>query len=89
MAPEIDASVLTVGDIMPRNLATVKESTGVFETLQHMRARAIRRMPVVDDGGNLVGIVTLDDLLGLLVEELNMLTKLISREQLKEAAARP
>ena len=89
MAPEIDASVLTVGDIMPRNLATVKESTGVFETLQHMRARAIRRMPVVDDGGNLVGIVTLDDLLGLLVEELNMLTKLISREQLKEAVARP
>ena len=49
----------------------------------------MRRMPVVDDGGNLVGIVTLDDLLGLLVEELSLLTKLISREQLKEAGARP
>lgn len=89
MAPEIDASVLTVSDIMPRDLATVKEGTGVFETIQHMRARGVRRMPVVDDGGNLVGIVTLDDLLGLLVEELSLLTKLIGHEQLKEASARP
>lgn len=89
MAPEIDASVLTVGDIMPRDLATVKEGVGLFETIQHMRARGVRRMPVVDDGGNLVGIVTLDDLLGLLVEELSLLTKLIGREQLKEAGARP
>ena len=89
MAPEIDPSVLTVGDIMPRNLATVKESTGVFETIQHMRVRGVRRMPVVDESGNLVGVVTLDDLLGLLAEELGLLTKLIEHEQIKEASARP
>jgi len=89
MAPEIDPSVLTVGDIMPRDLATAKENTGVFETIQHMRVRGVRRMPVVDDGGNLVGVVTLDDLLGLLVEELGLLTKLIAHEQMKEASARP
>ena len=89
MAPEIDPSVLTVGDIMPRNLATVKENTGVFETIQHMRVRGVRRMPVVDESGNLVGIVTLDDLLGLLAEELGLLTKLIAHEQIKEASARP
>lgn len=88
MAPEIDASVLTVGDIMPRNLATVTEDTGVFETIQHMRSRGVRRMPVVDGSGNLVGIVTLDDLLGLLVEELGLLTKLVAHEQIKEASKR-
>ena len=89
MAPEIDPSVLTVGDIMPRNLATVKENTGVFETIQHMRVRGVRRMPVVDESGNLVGVVTLDDLLGLLAEELGLLTKLIEHERIKEASARP
>lgn len=89
MAPEIDPSVLTVGDIMPRSLATVKENTGVFETIQHMRIKGVRRMPVVDEDGNLVGLVTLDDLLGLLAEELGLLTKLIAQEQIKEASARP
>lgn len=89
MAPEIDPSVLTVGDIMPRSLATVKENTGVFETIQHMRVKGVRRMPVVDEDGNLVGLVTLDDLLGLLAEELGLLTKLIAQEQIKEASARP
>lgn len=89
MAPEIDPSVLTVGDIMPRSLATVKESAGVYETIKHMRAKGVRRMPVVDDDRNLIGVVTLDDLLSLLVEELGQLTKLIAHEQIKETSARP
>lgn len=89
MAPEIDPSVLTVGDIMTRDLATVNENAGLFDTIQHMRTRGVRRMPVVDERGNLVGVVTLDDLLGLLVEELGLLTKLIAHEQTKEVSARP
>lgn len=89
MAPEIDPSVLTVGDIMKRSLATVKDNAGVFETVQHMRSKSVRRMPVVDDGGNLLGIVTLDDLLQLLIEELSLISKIIRHEQLKEISARP
>jgi len=89
LAPEIDPKTLNVGDIMTRELATVKEDTGVFEAIQFMRVRGIRRLPVVDDGGNLVGVVTLDDLLGLLVEELGLLVKLIAHEQRKEASVRP
>ncbi|WP_309567370.1 MULTISPECIES: CBS domain-containing protein [Nitrosomonas] len=45
-------------------------------------------MPVVDDNNMLIGIVTLDDLLGLLSEELDALVKLMAHEQQKEAGIR-
>lgn len=88
IAPELDPSTMTVGDIMVEEVAVVKESVGVFEAIQYMRGKGIRRLPVVDDGGGLVGIVTLDDLLVLLAEEFNALAKLVAREQQKEASSR-
>jgi CBS domain-containing protein len=88
MAPAIDEKVITVGDIMVSELATVKESAGVSETIEYMRAKGIRRVPVVDRNGGLVGILTLDDLLELLSEELLSLAKLVKHEQKKEMTSR-
>ena len=88
MAPELDQMVITVGDIMAPGLATVKENTGVFEAIQYMRAKGVRRLPVVNDGGGLVGILTLDDLLELLAEELLALATLVRHEQKKETMSR-
>ena len=45
-------------------------------------------MPVVDSSGGLVGILTLDDLLSLLAEEMTGLAQLVSHERQREAAAR-
>jgi CBS domain-containing protein len=53
-----------------------------------MRNKGVRRMPVVDRDGGLVGILTLDDLLSLLAEEMTELAKLVSHERQREAAAR-
>jgi len=89
LAPEVDPKTLNVGDIMTSELATVKEDLGVFEAIRFMRIKGIRRLPVVDDRGSLIGVVTLDDLLELLVEELGLLVKLIGHEQKKEASDRP
>ncbi len=89
MAPELDASVITVGDIMAPEFTTVKESAGLFEAIQHMRNMAVRRLPVVDESGQLVGIITLDDLLVLLADELHALARLVTREQQKEIHTRP
>jgi len=88
LATQLDAAVITVGDIMLAELGTVPESSGVFETIQFMRAKAVRRLPVVDGQGVLIGIVALDDLLSLLAEELSELSVLVSREQEKESRAR-
>lgn len=88
VAMGLDASVLTAGDIMGPELATVGEDEGVFETMRYMRSRGIRRMPVIDNRGGLVGIVTLDDLLELLAEEMSELVKLIASEKAHEAQSR-
>ena len=88
IAPELDTNAITVGDIMVSDFASVKENTGIFESIQYMRVKGVRRLPVVDDNNTLIGIVTLDDLLGLLSEELDALVKLMAHEQQKEAGIR-
>ncbi len=88
IAPELDADAITVGDIMMTGFAVVKEETGVFEAIQYIRTKGIRRLPVVDAEERLIGIVTLDDLLILLAEELDALAKLVAREQQNEVVVR-
>ncbi len=88
MAPAIDQRVFTVGDIMAAELVSVNEDAGMFETIEFMRAKGVRRVPVVDKGGGLVGILTLDDLLELLAEELLALAKLVRHEQKREMTSR-
>ena len=87
-APELDPSAITVGDIMAQDVATVKENTGIFEAIQYMRSKGVRRLPVVDGNGGLVGILALDDMLELLAEELLALSKLVKYEQKKETMNR-
>ena len=89
MATELDQKVITVGDIMLEELVTVKESVGVFEAIQYMRSMTVRRLPVVDESGALVGLVTLDDLLELLAEELLAISKLVNYQRQKEIRRRP
>jgi len=88
MAPDLAQIVITVGDIMRSGLATVKDSAGIYEAIQYMRGEGVRRLPVVDGKGGLIGILALDDLLELLAEELLALSKLVKHEQKKETINR-
>jgi len=88
VAAGVNPDSLKVGDIMGPEVATVRESEGLFEALRYMRDKGVRRMPVVDREGGLVGILTLDDLLSLLAEEMTELAKLVSHERRREATAR-
>ena len=88
VAAGVNADALKVGDIMGPEVATVRESEGLFEALRYMRDKGVRRMPVVDRDGVLVGILTLDDMLSLLAEEMTELAKLVSHERQREATAR-
>jgi CBS domain-containing protein len=78
----------TIGDIMSRQLISVPEKEGVIETILLMRAHGIRRIPVVDDEGGLAGIISADDMLDLLAEELTELAKVAPRQQACEARSR-
>lgn len=88
VAENVNSKELTVGDIMSSDLVTVNEDEDVIDTVKMMRANGIRRVPVVDSAGVLVGIVTVDDLIELLAEVMNDLTTLISREQTREKETR-
>jgi len=87
-ATELDPKVMTIGDIMTSQLATVPESEGLLETMEVMRAKGVRRLPVVGGEGQLVAIVTIDDLLEILAEELTDLTRIVSKEQAREIQSR-
>ncbi len=88
MAPQLDPASITVSDIMLTELAMVKEDAGLFEAIEYMHSKAVRRLPVVDDKGGLLGILTLDDLIELLADEMAALSKLVKYEQKKETVNR-
>lgn len=89
IATELDPAVMTVEDIMGKELFTVKETADLFWAIQYMRSKTVRRLPVVNEDGGLVGILTLDDVLALLSEELLDLAKLVGHERKKEILHRP
>jgi CBS domain-containing protein len=64
-----------VREIMPGELITIGEKEGIFNATQYVFGYQIRRLPIVDSDGKLVGIVTMDDLLGLLARELGNLAE--------------
>lgn len=88
LAKELDAQTVTVGDVMSLGVITAKESDGVWVTLKRMRSQGIRRLPVTDNSGILLGIVSVDDILELLVGELTDLVKLSDREREREIIER-
>jgi CBS domain-containing protein len=81
-----DPRTTSVGAVMTEHPKTVSESTPIESALSLMRSGAFRRLPVVNDDGKLVGIVTLDDVLGLLAEEFALIGGLLEREAPHAAA---
>lgn len=79
---------LTVADVMGAELLTVREEDSLWESLQYMRGRGVRRLPVTNQDGVLVGIVAVDDFLELFSTELMDLTRLIRQEQQHERKVR-
>ncbi|BBA33763.1 CBS domain protein [Methylocaldum marinum] len=88
LAAELDPGSVTVGDIMSYELLTAREDDGLWETLQRMRLKGVRRIPVVNPQGVLAGILTSDDLLEILAGELTELVKIIGKEQEREQRTR-
>jgi len=88
VAPELAPDTITIGDIMRPELMTAGEIEDVFDAVQRMRDKGILRMPVVDADGGLAGIVSVDDIIEILAEELTELARLIAREQLHEQHSR-
>ena len=72
---------LNVSDAMSDNLLVAAEDTSLADGLRLMQERGVRRLPLVDHAGALVGIVTADDVVRFLAEELGEVVKLMNHEE--------
>ena len=81
-------SRLSVADAMTPQPLSLLESCGVPEAIGEMSTRGVRRAPVVNESGDLVGIVSFDDLLPVVSEQLDALAKLIGDRARHEKGGR-
>lgn len=88
LAAEIDLNSVSIGDAMSYELITVTEQDDIMETVEKMRGWGVRRLPVINSEGAIVGIFAADDMLELIAELLTSLAKLVGVEQLREQARR-
>lgn len=80
---------LEIGDIMTLDPITVREDDDVKDALRRMQRGGVRRVPVVDAMGSLVGILSMDDVLVVLSEDLAGLSQLATHQARNERRARP
>lgn len=65
-----DPATTRVGDVMKKHPTVIREDAGVFDAARIIGMKGVRRLPVVNGAGALVGIISLDDLLMLLGGEM-------------------
>lgn len=74
-----EAAATLVSDVMTRDPHTLSELASVEDALALMRAHGVRRLPIVSPHGDLVGVVTLDDILALLADEMWQMGRLVRK----------
>jgi CBS domain-containing protein len=89
IAEKVDIEAVAIEDVMSFDLITVQEDDDIFDTIELMRTKGIRRVPIVDSQGGLVGILAVDDLIDVVAEMLWDVAGLIVQEQKRERRARP
>ena len=81
VASESDLGDQTAGNVMTEDLATIEQGAGFYEAVGRMRDHGIRRLPVTGENGELVGILTTDDLTTLLADEQQGLSEVIEAQR--------
>jgi CBS domain-containing protein len=89
LAKDADVRALSVGDIMTRQPVVVEEDRSVGFALKEMRRIGVRRIPIVDGGGSLVGVLSLDDVIDAMAKEFADVSSSIRSELQLENALRP
>lgn len=84
ISEEINLDSVIAGDIMSSDLLIAREDDDLFDTFESMCLKGVRRVPVVNEEGLLIGILSVDDLLEVIVDEMKNLVHLFKHEQQKE-----
>jgi CBS-domain-containing membrane protein len=88
MAMKVRPESVTAGEIMSRKLVIAYEGEQLEVAMERMRGSGVRRVPLVDSAGVLVGIVTLDDIIGKLAATLADVSRVGHRQNMDERLRR-
>jgi CBS domain-containing protein len=88
MARDVDPHAVTVDDVMTRQPLIATDSDELSDMLQAMRLAGIRRVPVVDVRGALIGVMAIDDAIDVITGLMCDIAGSIKSEQRQEWRAR-
>lgn len=88
VAKRADPAALRVGDVMSIQPVLVGESEPVDVALRTMRRAGVHRVPVVNSRGEVVGVLSLDDLLEFVAREMENLSGAVRNGRQIEGATR-
>jgi CBS domain-containing protein len=88
LGQELDPGKTTVGAIMKRPVVIARESEDASVVIERMRTHGVRRIPVVAGEGEIVGIVSLDDMLGALISDAKGLLDVMAKARRNEQHSR-
>ena len=89
VARDVAPTMLCVGDVMTREVVSALKDDALHDVLSRMRRHRVRRLPVVGARQHLVGVVTADDVLRVLADELHTLAQVPHAQIRQEQSARP
>jgi len=76
-AAALDPKAVPVRAVMTADLLMLPGSTGLYDALEQIRKKGVRRVPVTDEKGMLSGIITVDDIIRLLAVEMEGIASVI------------
>lgn len=88
VAKAVTAEELTVGDIMTELPLVASEGDDISETLDAMRGKGVRRVPVVDSKRSLIGVLAIDDLLQVLASDISTVASIVGSQRRQESEVR-
>lgn len=81
-ANDIDMKDIPIADVMDAPLLLANEKDSVMATLKRMRHKSVRHIPVINTHKALIGILSIDDILESLTEQLSDIGYIIAREKI-------
>ena len=79
-----DLSRVRVADVMTKSPSTVFDHETVEAAIQALRARGVRRAPVINAHGELVGLLSSDDLIAEVARQVGVVAEMMQRQPAHE-----
>lgn len=81
VAANLDPDQTEIAKVMTTPVESVIETTPIEDAISRMASAATRRLVVAGKDGRLVGILSLDDVLDLLSEEIQPIARLLEKQR--------